>query len=120
VGKLVYLKDVVTLGIDPEKCSGCGMCRIVCPHGIFEISGRKASIVDRDSCMECGACARNCPEKALYVRTGVGCAVAVINSMLGIKTSGCDCTIDQYETGACSSPAASEDAGPPGAGTRCC
>jgi hypothetical protein len=27
----------------------------------------------------------------------VGCATAVINSMLGIKTSGCDCSIDQYD-----------------------
>jgi hypothetical protein len=27
----------------------------------------------------------------------VGCATAIINSMLGIKTSGCCCSIDQYE-----------------------
>lgn len=105
MGKLVYLKDVVTLGLDAEKCSGCGMCGIVCPRGVFEIRGRKATIIDRDSCMECGACALNCPAKALSVKAGVGCATAVINSMLGLKTSGCDCTIDQYQTGDCKTPA---------------
>jgi hypothetical protein len=47
--------------------------------------------------MECGACARNCPAEALYVRAGVGCAVAVVNSMLGRKKSSCCCTIDSEE-----------------------
>jgi len=96
MGKLVYLKDVVTLRVDLEKCSGCGICGVVCPRGVF-VSGRKAAILDRDACIECGACAMNCPEGAIFVRTGVGCATAVINSMLGLKTTGCDCTIDQYE-----------------------
>jgi len=99
MGKLVYLKDVVTLKLDSGACSGCAMCRTVCPHGIFEISGGKARVADRDSCIECGACARNCPEGAVSVRVGVGCATAVINSMLGIRNSGCCCSIDQYETG---------------------
>jgi ferredoxin len=97
MGKLVYLKDVVTLQLDSEECSGCSMCAAVCPRGVFEISHRKALIADRDSCIECGACARNCPAGAVSVKAGVGCATAVINSMLGLKTSGCDCSIDQYE-----------------------
>ncbi|MEN6437569.1 MAG: mercury methylation ferredoxin HgcB [Syntrophobacter sp.] len=97
MGKLVYLKDVVSLELNPEKCTGCGMCGIVCPREVFEVSGRTAHIRHRDSCMECGACAKNCPEEAIFVKTGVGCATAVINSMLGRKTSGCDCTLDQYD-----------------------
>jgi NAD-dependent dihydropyrimidine dehydrogenase PreA subunit len=97
MGKLVYFKDVVTLQLEGEACTGCAMCTTVCPRGVFEISHRKARIADRDSCIECGACARNCPAGAVSVRAGVGCATAVINSMLGLKTSGCDCSIDQYE-----------------------
>ncbi len=97
MGNLVYLKDVVTLQLDSEVCTGCAMCAAVCPRGVFEISHRKAHIADRDCCIECGACARNCPEGAVSVRAGVGCATAVLNSMLGIKTSDCDCTIDQHE-----------------------
>jgi NAD-dependent dihydropyrimidine dehydrogenase PreA subunit len=93
MGRFVYLKDVVTLKLNPEACSGCAMCAIVCPMGVFEISNGQAQISDRDSCIECGACALNCPSGALSVRTGVGCATAVINSMLGFKTSGCDCCL---------------------------
>ncbi len=97
MGKLVYLKDVVTLQLDSALCSGCAMCATVCPRGVFEIWRSKARVADRDSCIECGACARNCPEGAVSVRVGVGCASALINSMLGIKTSDCCCSIDQYE-----------------------
>lgn len=75
-----YLKNVVTLQHDPEKCTGCGMCLEVCPHRVFEKSGDKVVIGDRDVCMECGACARNCPFEAIIVEEGVGCAAAIIMS----------------------------------------
>ena len=73
-----YLKNVVSLSIDSEKCTGCGRCTEVCPHSVFDISNGKAEIIQRDLCMECGACAPNCPHKALKVNAGVGCAAAVI------------------------------------------
>jgi NAD-dependent dihydropyrimidine dehydrogenase PreA subunit len=90
---LTYLKDVVTLKLDKEKCTGCGMCLEVCPHGVFQRNGRRVEIRDRDACMECGACSRNCAFGAIDVKTGVGCAAAVINAMLG-RTDGCCCTIE--------------------------
>lgn len=77
-----YLKNVVTLTYDPEKCTGCGMCLEVCPHRVFALSEGKARITDRDLCMECGACARNCPSGAISVRAGVGCAYALLMSEL--------------------------------------
>jgi len=95
MGKLIYLQDVVTLQLDSDACSGCAMCETVCPRGVFEISHRKARVAEKDSCIECEACARNCPEGAISVRVGVGCASAVINSMLGRKD--CCCSIDRYE-----------------------
>lgn len=58
------------------------MCREVCPHHVFKMEIGKALIQDRDGCMECGACARNCPAAAITVRTGVGCAAAVIMGKL--------------------------------------
>ena len=73
-----YLKNVVSLSFDGGKCTGCGRCAEVCPHGIFEINEAKAKITDRDLCMECGACALNCPTEALTVNPGVGCAAAII------------------------------------------
>lgn len=79
---LRYLKNVTTLRLDSEKCTGCRMCTIVCPHQVFEMNSKKATISDRDACMECGACARNCSANAIFVNAGVGCAAAVINSKL--------------------------------------
>ena len=32
MARLIYLKNVVTLEFDAEKCSGCGTCLEVCPH----------------------------------------------------------------------------------------
>ena len=85
---LQYLKDVVTLQLDEEKCSGCGMCTQVCVHGVFAVSKSIAHLVDRDACMECGACARNCPVEAVSVRSGVGCAYAVWKSWFRRKKEG--------------------------------
>lgn len=88
---LTYLKDVVTLALDEQKCTGCGMCLEVCPHEVFEMNGKTVQIRDRDACMECGACSMNCPAGALAVKAGVGCAAAVINGMLGRKDASCCC-----------------------------
>ena len=98
MGRMVYLKNVVTLSLDQSRCSGCGMCSIVCPRGVFQKTDGKPIVIARDSCIECGACALNCPSGAVSVRTGVGCATAVLNSMFGRKSSGaCCCSIDQYQ-----------------------
>ncbi|CAH2030356.1 mercury methylation ferredoxin HgcB [Trichlorobacter ammonificans] len=77
-----YLHNVVTLGLDRAACIGCGRCAEVCPHQVFAVSDRRASIIDRDGCMECGACARNCPARAIAVEAGVGCASGMINRWL--------------------------------------
>ena len=87
---LRYLENVVTLQLDKETCNGCGMCANVCPHAVFSIQEKKAIITDKDACIECGACAVNCPVNAITVRTGVGCATAVIMGALG-KKSECSC-----------------------------
>ena len=94
MNQLVYLKNVVTLVLDQEKCVGCGMCLLVCPHAVFAMENGCARIRIRDACMECGACARNCPAEAINVQAGVGCASAVINAALGRESSTCCCTIE--------------------------
>lgn len=86
-----YLRNVVSLDVDREKCTGCGMCVTVCPHAVFEIHERKARIMDRDGCMECGACGLNCPVEAISVDSGVGCATAVIMGALRGTEPTCDC-----------------------------
>ena len=94
MGRMIYLRDVVTLALHQEKCVGCGMCLLVCPHAVFSPNNGAAVIQDRDACIECGACAMNCPADAITVRPGVGCAAAVINTALGRKGDSCCCVID--------------------------
>ena len=94
MGNLIYLKDVVTLELDHEKCVGCGMCLVVCPHEVLSMNNGHAGIKNKDLCMECGACARNCPTEAVTVQAGVGCAAAVINAALGRNASSCCCVLE--------------------------
>jgi len=90
MSRLLYLKDVVTLILDKERCIGCGMCLTVCPHAVWGLTDGKALIKNRDACMECGACATNCPAEAIKVRSGVGCAYSVVSAALNRnKSSGC-------------------------------
>lgn len=87
---MMYLRGVSTLQYDSAKCSGCGYCAAVCPQRVFVMKGGKAGVIDRDLCMECGACMRNCVSGAIKVRSGVGCAAALINGMLtGDASCGC-------------------------------
>ena len=90
--ELRHLPNVTTLVYDSAKCVGCGNCETVCPHGVFEMSGKgkKVQLVDRDGCMECGACALNCPTEAITVTPGVGCAAYIIQSWIkGKENAAC-------------------------------
>ena len=89
---LTYLRDVTTLKLLEEKCIGCGMCQIVCPHRVFALAERKALITNRDRCIECGACSTNCPVAAIEVKAGVGCASAIIHSWVTGEEPSCDCS----------------------------
>jgi NAD-dependent dihydropyrimidine dehydrogenase PreA subunit len=87
-----YLANVTTLNYTYEKCTGCGRCVEVCPQGVFEMRDKRATVTDRDLCMECGACAKNCEFGAISVNSGVGCAAAIINSMVTGGPPSCDCS----------------------------
>lgn len=87
---MVYLADVVTLNLDAEKCNGCRMCQVVCPHAVFGFENRKAVILHKDFCMECGACAMNCAPGAITVKSGVGCAAGIIKGILQGTEPTCD------------------------------
>jgi ferredoxin len=91
---MVYLRNVSTLHLNAEQCTGCGICLSVCPQEALSRENGAVRIQDRDRCMECGACARNCPTGAVTVQTGVGCAAAVINAALGRTGNGCCCVLE--------------------------
>ena len=89
--KFRYLPGVTTLELDAKACIGCGMCEIVCPHGVFFMQDKRATIFDRDGCMECGACAKNCKVNAIRVTPGVGCANYIIQTWIKGKDAAVEC-----------------------------
>jgi NAD-dependent dihydropyrimidine dehydrogenase PreA subunit len=71
-----------TLVFDSTLCNGCALCVAVCPHAVFAMDGRRATLVQAEACMECGACQKNCVTGAITVESGVGCASAMISAAL--------------------------------------
>ncbi|MFQ5887715.1 MAG: 4Fe-4S binding protein [Candidatus Hydrothermarchaeales archaeon] len=60
--------------VDPEKCTGCGICRKICPKGpriwiIEENNGKKlARVLDARYCLNCKICITKCPTGAITVK----------------------------------------------------
>ncbi len=91
---MVYTALSNTLRYDEAKCINCGICMLVCPHGVFGPGDHAVRLVNGEECMECGACQLNCPVNAIAVESGVGCAEAMIRAALRGKkleegTCGC-------------------------------
>ncbi|OIO38310.1 MAG: hypothetical protein AUJ75_03035 [Candidatus Omnitrophica bacterium CG1_02_49_10] len=77
---------------DKVKCTACGVCVKVCPHGVIAIRDKKAIPVNIDRCIECGACKLNCEFGAIEVTVGTGCLFAIFKEdILKIKGKGCGC-----------------------------
>ena len=54
MAELRYLKNVVTLAYDADKCIGCKKCTEVCPHAVFVMEGNRAVMVDPDAMIQTG------------------------------------------------------------------
>jgi MinD superfamily P-loop ATPase len=55
--------------IDPQKCTGCGLCPPLCRfNALFEDKEGKA-VLEPLSCEGCGLCHHLCPEKAIEMET---------------------------------------------------
>jgi NADH-quinone oxidoreductase subunit F len=60
-------KALITYSIDPEKCTGCGLCIKVCPTQATSGEKKKPHTIDNDKCIRCGACIESCKFDAINV-----------------------------------------------------
>lgn len=96
-----YLKNVVSLELNVDKCTGCSLCTEVCPRRVLVMQNHKVAIVNRDQCIECGACQRNCAFNAISVKSGVACAQAFFNAMFTGGEAVCGCEKDAKNSAGC-------------------
>ncbi|HPG54408.1 MAG TPA: NADH-quinone oxidoreductase subunit NuoF [Smithellaceae bacterium] len=61
-------KALVTYSIDPEKCTGCGLCVKVCPTQATSGEKKKPHKIDNEKCTRCGACIESCKFDAITVK----------------------------------------------------
>jgi len=54
--------------VDKRKCTGCGVCREVCPFNAIEVDAKeKVAVVNEVLCKGCGVCASSCRCGALDI-----------------------------------------------------
>jgi NAD-dependent dihydropyrimidine dehydrogenase PreA subunit len=60
-------RALIEYTIDPDKCTGCGLCRKACPHGAIKGKTKKPHVIDADVCTRCGICRDSCKVDAVSV-----------------------------------------------------
>lgn len=65
----LMVNDGSQLKIKTNKCTGCGVCKTVCPIDNI-IIGNGIAVRKRSKCEYCLACAHNCPQKAITIKRG--------------------------------------------------
>ena len=79
----IVIEDGRLARIDPDKCTGCGVCASTCPRGVIRLVPRKRAVLsvcsalDRgqmvrencnSGCIACGKCARECHFGAIKMK----------------------------------------------------
>ena len=60
-------KDLISYSIDKEKCTGCLLCKKLCPAGAIEGERKEPHSIDQAKCTKCGLCLDSCKFEAVLV-----------------------------------------------------
>jgi len=61
--------EAITSRIDPDLCTGCGLCARVCPYGAIQVDEEaKTATVVEAACTGCGTCGPECNFGAITMR----------------------------------------------------
>jgi len=60
-------KALITYWIDPDKCTGCGVCISGCVHGAITGEKKQPHVIDAQLCQKCGICRSECKFDAVQV-----------------------------------------------------
>jgi len=60
-------KPLITYRIDPDKCTGCGLCAKQCALDAISGELKKSHRIDKSKCIKCGMCHDSCKFEAIVV-----------------------------------------------------
>ena len=60
---------LITYSIDPEKCTGCGICKRECPLEAIRGEKKHAHKIELQLCQKCGICRSECKFEAIQVQS---------------------------------------------------
>ncbi len=66
IGSVFKRMDSVEVSVDPEKCTGCGICTESCFTKALSVKDGRCEI-NQSSCRGCGRCVDICPSDALSI-----------------------------------------------------
>jgi len=58
---------LISYMINPDKCTGCGICMRACPHSAIQGEKKQVPFLDQQLCQKCGICRSECSFEAIQV-----------------------------------------------------